>query len=96
MTFAEAALGATVSVPTLDGAGVKVKIAPGTPSGRTLRVKGRGVPKKGGTSGDLLARVLVQVPQRLDDDTRAAVETLAKADGGHDPRTEVFRRAKSD
>lgn len=96
VTFAEAALGATVPVPTLDGTGVKVKIAPGTPSGRTLRVKGRGVPKKGGTSGDLLARVLVQVPQRLDDDTRAAVETLAKADSGQDPRAEVFRKARSD
>ena len=43
VTFAEAALGATVSVPTLDGTPVRVKVAPGTPSGRVLRVKGRGV-----------------------------------------------------
>ena len=94
VTFAEAALGATVPVPTLDGSSVKVKIAPGTPSGRTLRVKGRGVPKKDG-AGDLLARVLVQVPQRLDDAARAAVETLQRADGGHDPRADVFRKAKA-
>ncbi|MDO5712421.1 MAG: DnaJ C-terminal domain-containing protein [Micrococcales bacterium] len=95
VTFAEAALGATVPVPTLDGSSVKVKIAPGTPSGRTLRVKGRGVPKKEG-AGDLLARVLVQVPQRLDDAARAAVETLQRADNGHDPRAEAFRKAKAD
>ncbi len=95
VTFAEAALGATVAVPTLDGSSVKVKIAPGTPSGRTLRVKGRGVPAKAG-AGDLLARVLVQVPQRLDDASRAAVETLQKADAGHDPRAEVLRKARLD
>lgn len=95
VTFAEAALGATVPVPTLDGSSVRVKIAPGTPSGRTLRVKGRGVPKKSGT-GDLLAKVQVQVPQRLDDDMRAAVETLQRADEGHDPRAEVFRKARAD
>lgn len=95
VTFAEAALGATVPVPTLDGSSVKVKIAPGTPSGRTLRVKGRGVPKKDG-AGDLLARVLVQVPQRLDDAARAAVETLQRADAGHDPRADILRRAKAD
>ncbi len=95
VTFAEAALGATVPVPTLDGGSVKVRIAPGTPSGRTLRVKGRGVPKKD-AAGDLLAKVLVQVPQRLDEDSRAAVETLARADVGHDPRAEVFRKARTD
>ena len=48
VTFAEAALGATVSVPTLSGDPVKVRIAPGTPSGRVLRVKGRGVADKAG------------------------------------------------
>ncbi len=95
VTFAEAALGATVAVPTLEGGSVKVKIAPGTPSGRTLRVKGRGVPKKDG-AGDLLARVLVQVPQRLDEASKAAVETLQRADAGHDPRVELFRKARTD
>lgn len=92
VTFAEAALGATVSVPTLGGKPVKVKVAPGTPSGRTLRLKGRGVvtPK---ATGDLLARVSVVVPQRLTDEAKAAVEVLQAADDGFDPRAEVFARA---
>ncbi len=95
VTFAEAALGATVSVPTLSGNPVKVRLAPGTPSGRILRVKGRGVQHSGG-AGDLLAKVQVQVPQRLTDDMRDAVEVLAKHDSGHDPRDELFRRAVSE
>ncbi|MCL2780487.1 MAG: molecular chaperone DnaJ, partial [Actinomycetia bacterium] len=61
ITFPEAALGATITVPTLDSA-VKLKIQPGTPSGRTLRVRGRGVPKRGGGHGDLLVKVEVAVP----------------------------------
>ncbi len=92
VTFAEAALGATVSVPTLEGSAVKVRIPAGTPSGRVLRVKGRGVPRKG-KPGDLLARVNVVVPQRLSDEARAAVETLRTEDDGHDPRAELFARA---
>ncbi|HRW17476.1 MAG TPA: DnaJ C-terminal domain-containing protein [Dermatophilaceae bacterium] len=93
VTFAEAALGATVAVPTLDGGSVKVKVAPGTPSGRVLRIKGRGVHTTKAT-GDLLATVQVVVPQRLTDEAKAAVETLAAADAGHDPRAELFERAR--
>ncbi|GGL44702.1 DnaJ domain-containing protein [Phycicoccus endophyticus] len=92
VTFAEAALGATVPVPTLDGSSVKVKVAPGTPSGRVLRVKGRGVHTRHGT-GDLLARVQVVVPQRLSDEARRAVETLREAEGDADPRAAVFQQA---
>ncbi|QGN58735.1 DnaJ C-terminal domain-containing protein [Nostocoides sp. HKS02] len=91
VTFAEAALGATVAVPTLDGKPVKVRIAPGTPSGRVLRVKGRGVPRPD-KPGDLLAKVAVIVPQRLSDEARAAVEVLQTQDAGHDPRAELVRR----
>lgn len=94
VTFAEAALGATVPVPTLDGGTVKVKIAPGTPSGRVLRVKGRGIATKKGT-GDLLAKVQVVVPQRLSDQAREAVETLRGEDDGTDPRAELMRRARA-
>lgn len=94
VTFAEAALGATVSVPTLDGSTVRVKVAPGTPSGRVLRVKGRGV-KRGDTVGDLHARVQVVVPQRLTDEAREAVEKMAEAENGHDPRAELFERARA-
>jgi molecular chaperone DnaJ len=94
VTFAEAALGATVQVPTLGGDPVRVKIPAGTPSGRVLRVKGRGVRGKSGPAGDLLARVTIVVPQRLTDQTKAAVETLRAADDGIDPRAELFARAQ--
>jgi molecular chaperone DnaJ len=77
ITFAEAALGATVTVPTLDGQ-VTLRIPPGTRSGRTFRVRGHGVPASSG-AGDLLVTVEVTVPQQLDDGQRAAVESLAAA-----------------
>jgi molecular chaperone DnaJ len=93
VTFAEAALGATVAVPTLSGEPVKVRIAPGTPSGRVLRVKGRGVPRKD-HPGDLLAKVTVVVPQRLTDEARKAVEALQAQERGEDPRAELFARAR--
>jgi molecular chaperone DnaJ len=93
VTFAEAALGATVSVPTLSGEAVKVRVAPGTPSGRVLRLKGRGVPRKG-NPGDLMARVNVVVPQRLSDEAKAAVQTLQAQDEGQDPRAELFENAR--
>ncbi len=92
VTFAEAALGATVRVPTLGGDAVKVRIPPGTPSGRVLRVRGRGVKARSGT-GDLLARVEVVVPQRLTDEARAAVEALRAQEGDVDPRATLFQRA---
>ncbi|GAB3872619.1 DnaJ C-terminal domain-containing protein [Terrabacter terrigena] len=94
VTFAEAALGATVAVPTLDGGQVKVKVAAGTPSGRVLRLKGRGV-RRGDRTGDLLAKVQVVVPQRLTDEAREAVEKMAAAESGHDPRAELFERARA-
>ncbi|HET7821804.1 MAG TPA: DnaJ C-terminal domain-containing protein [Ornithinibacter sp.] len=93
VTFAEAALGATVSVPTLDGTPVRVKVAPGTPSGRVLRVKGHGVKGRHGT-GDLLAKVSVLVPQRLTDTARTAVEALRAEESEVDPRAALFEQAK--
>ncbi|MGB3187390.1 MAG: DnaJ C-terminal domain-containing protein [Ornithinimicrobium sp.] len=92
VTFAEAALGATVSVPTFDGKAVKLKVAPGTPSGRVLRVKGRGIVTPKGT-GDLLAKVQIVVPQRLSDAARTAVEALAADEAKVDPRAEILARA---
>ena len=94
VTFAEAALGATVAVPTLDGGSVKVKVAAGTPSGRVLRLKGRGV-KRADKVGDLLAKVQVVVPQRLTDEAREAIEKMAAAEDGHDPRADLFAKARS-
>ncbi len=92
VTFAEAALGATVSVPTLGGDAVRVKVAPGTPSGRVLRIKGRGVMHAKG-AGDLLAKVQVVVPQRLTDEAREALERLRDQEEGVDPRAELFAKA---
>jgi molecular chaperone DnaJ len=63
VTFAEAALGADVEVPTLNGT-VRMKVPPGTPNGKTFRLKGKGAPKRGG-HGDLLVTTRVEVPQKL-------------------------------
>jgi molecular chaperone DnaJ len=80
VTFPEAALGTTMTVPTLDGK-VTLKVPAGTQSGRVLRVRGRGVPsgsgRNGGKPGDLLVKVEVQVPTELTEEQRAAVESLA-------------------
>ena len=76
--FAEATLGTTLTVPTLDGS-VTLRVPAGTPSGRTFRVKGRGVPGgKKSPTGDLLVSVEVSVPSELSDEQRAAVEELAR------------------
>ncbi len=86
ITFAEATLGSTLRVPTLDGS-VALKIAPGTPSGRTLRVRGRGVQGRG-RNGDLLVTVEVAVPASLDPAAREALETFAAAQAD-DPRPQI-------
>jgi len=93
VTFAEAALGATIQVPTLGGEPVKLKVAPGTPSGRVLRVKGRGVETKKGT-GDLLAVVQIAVPSHLSKDAQAAVEALAAALPDENPRDDLLAKAR--
>ncbi len=80
ITFPEAALGAQVSVPTLDGP-VTLKVPAGTTSGRTFRVRGRGVPGK----GDLLVTVEVAVPARLSKDAEKALRDFAAA-SPDDPR----------
>ena len=79
VTFPEAALGGDVAVPTLDGP-VTLRIPPGTASGTTLRVRGRGVPASGGKkAGDLLVTVQVDVPKHLTDEQRSALEQFAAA-----------------
>src|SRR4051812_30334786 len=77
VTFPEAALGAEIKVPTLDAGAVTLKIPAGTKSGRTFRVKGRGVPLNKG-AGDLLVTTDVAVPQKLTAEQREAVEALAE------------------
>ncbi len=76
ITFPEAVLGAQVKVPTLDAA-VTVKVPPGTQTGKTVRVRGRGIPRTSGDPGALLVTFDVVVPHEVDDDVRAAVEELA-------------------
>ncbi|HEY3142878.1 MAG TPA: molecular chaperone DnaJ [Acidimicrobiales bacterium] len=88
VTFAELALGGQVKVPTLDGNPVTLKIPAGTRSGRTFRVKGRGVKVKKG-SGDLLVTVELAVPQKLSAAERKAVEALAAAADGVSPRAHL-------
>lgn len=75
ITFAEAALGANVKVPTLPGS-VTVKVPPGTQSGTTLKVKGKGVATAKGGTGDLLVTFDVVTPKDLTDDQRAAIAQL--------------------
>lgn len=93
VTFTEAALGATIEVPTLGGDPVKLRVAPGTPSGRVLRVKGRGVETAKGT-GDLLAEVQVAVPSHLDDDARAALEKFQELEPKENPRADLMAKAR--
>lgn len=87
VSFGELALGGTITVPTLDGK-VRVRVPAGTADGRTLRVRGRGVPKRSGTPGDLLVTVRVQVPPKLDDAAASALRSYVEAEraGGFNPR----------
>ncbi|MEP6758558.1 MAG: molecular chaperone DnaJ [Actinomycetota bacterium] len=81
VTFPEAALGANVEVPTLNGP-VTLKVPAGTASGRTFRVRGKGAPKKKGGHGDLLATVVVDVPGKLSREQKKLVEQLHAATEG--------------
>ena len=92
VTFVEATLGADIKVPTLDGEEVTVRLAPGTPNGRTLRVKGRGI-KKGSVIGDLLATIEVQVPQKIEGEASEALKKFAEATASHDVRMEFRAKA---
>src|ERR1700733_14716655 len=87
VSFAELALGTTLSVPTLDGK-VGVRVPKGTTDGRILRVRGRGVPKRDGGTGDLLVTVKVAVPPNLEGAAQEALEAYAVAErsSGFDPR----------
>ena len=90
VTYAEAALGATVEIPTPDGP-VALKVPAGTESGKLLRVKGRGASKlKGGGRGDLLARVKVTVPGKLTKAEKEALQAFQKV-SRENPREKVSR-----
>ena len=91
VSFDEAALGAEIKVPTLGGPPVTLRIPPGTPNGRVMRVRGRGAQRKDGTKGDLLVTFDVQVPADLDEATREAVTAFREARKGVGPASRAVR-----
>jgi len=93
VTFAEAALGATIDVPTLDGERVRVKVPSGTQSGQVLRVRGRGV-NAGGKMGDLLVELKVAVPSHMSSTAKAHLEKLVQALPDENPRDDLMAKAK--
>ena len=92
VTFVEASLGATIQVPTLGGEPVKLKVSPGTPNGRVLRVKGKGVESSKGI-GDLMATVEIAVPSHLSDKAKKKLEEFNELVPQEDPREDLLLRA---
>ncbi len=86
ITFAEASLGSEIAVPTLDGS-VRLRVPAGTPSGKTFRVRGKGVESKDGI-GDLLVTVEVAVPKTLTDEQRALLEKF-RDESNENPRAHL-------
>jgi molecular chaperone DnaJ len=78
ITFVEAVTGVDLRVPTLDGS-VTLRVPPGTPSGRTLRVRGKGIIRRDKTVGDLLVTVDVVVPKDVSAEARKALDDFAAA-----------------
>jgi molecular chaperone DnaJ len=96
VTFTELALGAEIKVPSHRGVPVTVRIPPGTPNGRTFRIKGKGIRRSSdGLNGDLLVTVEVVVPPKLDVSARGALEAFREATAGEDPRSELLQRARA-
>lgn len=88
VTIAEAALGATIRIPTPSGAKVALKVPAGSQDGRTLRLRGKGAPKLKGGHGDLLVRLAVEVPEKLSKEQRQLFEQLAAT--LPDPRADLL------
>jgi DnaJ-class molecular chaperone len=92
VTIKEAALGATIEVPTIDGQTTKIKIAPGTQSRTKLRLKGKGVPKVFGTGdgrGHQYIEIEVMVPTLINDETKRLLEELDKINP-YEPRHKLW------
>ena len=94
VTFTEAALGADIAVPTLGGDDVKVRLAPGTPNGKKLKIKGQGI-SRNHEQGDLILTIDVQVPQRVDGKAKKALEEFAEATAEFNPRAELKQRSQA-
>jgi len=93
VTFAEAALGADISVPVPRGGTVNMRIPAGTTTGRTFRIKGKGIRGKDGKNHDILAVVEVAVPQNLSAEAKSALEAYAAATSDHEPRKDIYAMA---
>lgn len=98
VSFPELVMGTTLTVPTMEGpemnGTVSLKVPPGTAHGRTLRVRGKGITRKDGRTGDLLVTLQVMVPTKLDRKAKDALSAYAKATAMDDPRAELFARAQ--
>lgn len=92
--FTEAALGATIEVPKFGGGVAKLKLAPGTPSGRVLRVKGQGIRTTKGV-GDLLATVQVVVPSHMGAEAEEALRKFQEAEPAENPRNDLIKDASA-
>lgn len=93
ITYPEAALGSRIEVPTLNGQ-VRLKVPPGTPSGKTFRVRGKGIAPETGKTGDLLVTVQVAVPSKVSKDERKLLEDLAAMET-EDPRSNLGRWSRA-
>jgi molecular chaperone DnaJ len=100
VSFPQAALGAEMEVPTIDGTS-KIKIPPGTPSGRIFHIKGKGLTRVGGhVRGDQIVRVYVDVPKKLTPRQRELLEEFVQSDGDEVAKTfkekikDLFSRAE--
>ncbi len=96
ISFARAALGGDVKVPTLEGHAV-LKVPPGTPSGKVFRLRGKGLPEVHGRGiGDLRVKIYVEVPTKLNADQRAKLQAFADSCDEHTHPEEMsfFKKAK--
>jgi molecular chaperone DnaJ len=94
VTFAEATLGADVMVPTFSDEEVVVRLPPGTPNGRVLRIKGRGI-HKSNVTGDLLVTVEIHVPRHINASAEQALKEFAAATSAEDVRVDLKAKAAS-
>ena len=101
LDFPTAALGGEVEIPTIEGTKVKIKIEPGTQPGKTLRLRGKGLPAVqgyGSGKGDLVINISVYVPKTLDREEREAIERLRESENFKgDPSTKksIFDKFKN-
>lgn len=101
LDFPTAALGGEVDIPTIEGTKVKIKIEPGTQPGKTLRLRGKGLPAVqgyGSGRGDLVVQVSVYVPKALDRHERQVLEELRNSDnfkGDASTKKSIFEKFKN-